>query len=164
MGRVDGEYSVAQAGLTIGRAGADVNFPENPGRPVRGHRLVGVRRLRRTARGSRGHRHPDRDPADPAERAGRRTSAARGSPRTAGRCWPSGPRTTRSACPATSPWCSPRWMAARARPTCWPSWTGGRSRRPGHRTAAASTSPPTTRAAARCSAPNSARRAAARPR
>ena len=29
MGRVDGEYSVAQAGLTIGRAGADVNFPDD---------------------------------------------------------------------------------------------------------------------------------------
>jgi class 3 adenylate cyclase len=30
MGRVDREYSVAQAGLTIGRVGADVNFPDDP--------------------------------------------------------------------------------------------------------------------------------------
>lgn len=30
MGRVDGEYPVAPAGLTIGRAGADVNFPDDP--------------------------------------------------------------------------------------------------------------------------------------
>jgi class 3 adenylate cyclase len=30
MGRVDGEHQIAAAGLTIGRTGADVNFPDDP--------------------------------------------------------------------------------------------------------------------------------------
>ena len=40
-----------------------------------------------------------------------------------------------------------------ARATCWPAWTGARSRPPGRRIPGRSTSPRTTRAGARCSAP-----------